>query len=98
MRSKRSIQSGAHKKQASEFEFENRSSRKRSDILENAVLEKKSHLCTPNKKGAKRNSNTSEKRQDTLEEIYHYRNTLLMIMKKILLQRVIYFKINILFV
>ena len=46
LRSKGSIQSGAHKKQASEFEFENRSSRKRSDILENAVLEK-NHISVP---------------------------------------------------
>jgi len=46
----------------------------------------------------KRETVTHLKRQDTLEEIYHYRNALLMIMKKILLQRVIYFKINILFV
>ena len=39
----------------------------------------------------KRETVTHLKRQDTLEEIYLYRNALLMIMKKILLQRVINF-------
>jgi len=65
LRSKGSIQSGARNKQASgELEFESLSSRIRSDLLENALLEKisKTQTSSPRiKKDEKRNSNASEK-------------------------------------